>query len=493
MNTAQLTIARVSASLKVILLGALISLAKPLEAPCFPIDSFSDQSDISSPSAIGVSNSSFKITPEALGGDRQLLVMKTSPGTGVARLETGDGILGYTQGNHAGIGVVTWDGDRNPGTLTTNGLGSIDMGQDGGDAFLIQLLSFDYPANREIYISLRLFDPSSAKKFSEVKVTVNQAWDSPAPLSISLPFSLFATAGTSTVPAPGGGTFATLTTHGSDGKSNLSAIGAVRLQFEGFAGDITIGLLMTNGRCSSIPNSLGRVVDACGVCFEDPAANKGKDACGTCLAGPPGYNYAGARTMDSCGLCPGQTGYQFPNGQKDVCGTCGGAQQDKTQCIQETQCTTVKATTEVQKFQKRLAEKAKALRSRFNDERKRAKRSKCQLSVTASKQLVDGAYQKIIQRGKDIFLSGVEVCGNSCITTSYAQEVENLLPEFKTLQKETLMLARKVKACYRERGIGQQGQGGIRGVSGTIGAVNTGLQDLINDCKEQRVCPPGAK
>jgi hypothetical protein len=197
--------------------------------------------------------------------------------------------------------------------------------------------------------------------------------------------------------------------------------------------------------------------------------------------------------MDSCGLCPGQTGYQFPNGQKDVCGTCGGAQQDKTQCIQETQCTTVKATTEVQKFQKRLAEKAKALRSRFNDERKRAKRSKCQLSVAASKQLVHGAYQKIIQRGKDIFLSGVEVCGNSCITTSYAQEVQNLLPEFKTLQKETLMLARKVKACYRERGIGQQGQGGIRGVSGTIGAVNTGLQDLINDCKEQRVCPPGAK
>jgi hypothetical protein len=494
MNTVQFAISRAGYPLRFFLLGALLLVMCAKEALSLTLDSFEDQSELSSSPSVGVSNSSFKQTSGAIGGDRQLIIVKTSAGTGVARFDTGGGVLGYTQGFHAGLGIITWDGDRNPNTLTPNGLGSIDMAEDGGDAFVIQLLSFDYPSNREILISLRLFDPSSSKKFSEVRVTINKEWFGPGAFTILLPFSRFAVAGSSTVPAPGGGTFATITTHGSDGSASPNAVGAVRLQFEGFAGDADIGALKTNGRCASVPNALGRVTDPCGVCLEAPSANQGKDVCGTCLAGPPGYSYTTARVLDACGFCPGQASYQFPDGKKDACGTCGGSENNIARCFgSDSACTSVQATAEVKQFQKRLATKAKALRTQFNQERKRGKRNKCKIPVADGKKLFDSSYQKIMRRGKEIFLSGVEVCGNSCITTSYAQQVETLLPDFKVMQRETLFLARAVKNCYARRGIVRQGEGGGRGVSGTIGTVTTGLQDLINDCKEQRVCPPGAK
>jgi hypothetical protein len=175
----------------------------------------------------------------------------------------------------------------------------------------------------------------------------------------------------------------------------------------------------------------------------------------------------------------------------DACGVCGGSALDVSSCASTPEpCVIVPATKKVKEFERSLVNKAKAVRSRFKSELARAKRTKCSINVGPSQQIVQSSFQHITGRSKQIFLAGVEVCGDSCITASYADEVQALMPEFKAMQKSTLSLARKVKKCYAERGIARPDTGGARGVETTLGNVNQGLRDLIRRCRDQKVCPP---
>jgi len=552
------------------------------------IDEFKVQASVSSPETVGSSLSIYTAHSKALGGGRTLTAMKTSAGTGVGvtRIETTatGGILGVTQGDHGGFASVVWDGDSDPSTLKANGLGSLDLTQDDADAFQLQLQSFDYAYSEVMLITLRIYDPAfpTGNKFSQVEITIDQVI-SRSPKLITIPFSLFTTAGPSTVSG-----FASNSVLIGGGASATN-IGAIALEFRGFAGDLTAGLLTTNGRCSSVPNADSTVLDECGVCLDDTAnVNKGKDACGICLKGPPGYDYDANKVFDACGLCPSNPNYEYPAGKKDACGVCpteanwnnskdpcgvcfgngsscadcsgtpngtkkldqcnvcggdgttcldcnkvpfgtakfdacgvcggdsssckdcagvinglsridacsvcGGTATDPLKCaIGALQCSIVAATDDVKKFERQLVSKARQLRTRYMAERARSKRTGCKIPVIESDERISAAFRHIVARSNEIFSAGVEVCGDSCITTSYAAQVEALKPEFKVLEQQTLGLAKKVNACYNQLGVPRSADGGSRGVAGTVGTVSRGLANLIEQCRKKQVCPPGTK
>ncbi len=563
------------------------------------IDEFKNPSKLSSAVANDIVTSLVS-SSSALGGRRQLAVSKiAAPGeAGEAILETAlktisgtsREVLAFTLGTHDGFGRVTWDADNAPNSLSPNGLGSIDLTDDGADGFETGLVFFDYAFSREATIALRLYDSTSnnGSKYSEVTIILDKAYLSTDEFPLKIPFALFTSQANSSIPAPGGSVFKTTTTFGSDGGVDISKVGAIQLTFSGFASDITITSLRTNGKCSWFPKPDGDIADRCGVCYRDAdpdynyEANKVFDSCGVCpsesdysfpdgtrddcnvcLKGPPGYSYQSPK--DSCGLCPsapnfgkskdpcgvcggdGQScadcsgtpngsakvdqcgvcggngttcldclGVPFgkagldqcgvcngdgkacldcegvPFGSKvvDACGDCGGLLVYPDTCPKPVQCVTVKATAKVRKFERGLIKKARTLRARFVDEKKRSERMKCGIKTAESEALVGDAHAHITARSKEIFSQGIEVCGDSCVTVSYAEDVEALLPYFKTIEKEAKFLARRVKKCYSRLGV-VRSAAGTNGLARTVGTVNRDLRGLISQCRKQKACPPG--
>jgi hypothetical protein len=573
-----------------VFLVALLSLYSGA-ATAATIDEFLVQASVSSPETAGGRTSIHTAHSRALGGGRTLTAINLngSLGQGVTRVETkaAGGELGITVGSHRGRGVVLWNGDADPNSTSRSGLGGLDLTQDGGDSFTLQIKDFDYPGAQAMTIRLRVYGPSASVfflQYSEVEITFNQYVDpSLAPVNITIPFSIFTAAGDHTVSG-----FAAKSTL-SEGGAVASDIGALELQFEGRAIDLVAGLLATNGRCGAVPNASGTVLDECGVCLDDTAnANKGKDACGICYKGPPGYDYDLNKVFDACGLCPSHPQYSYPLGNKDacglcptepnwgkskdpcgvcfgdgstcadcsgtpngtakldqcnvcggdgttcldckgvpfgtskddvcgvcggdgtsckdcagvingsskvdVCGVCGGSATDLLSCsVGALRCVIVKATDDVRKFERQLATKARKLRSRYMAERARSKRTGCKIATKESDDAVAGAFRHIVARSTEIFSAGVEVCGDSCITTSYAAQVEALKPQFKILENRAVSLAKKVNSCYTRLGVTRTPQGDGRGVANTVNTVSRDLNNLIEQCKRKKVCPPGAK
>lgn len=523
---------------------------------------------VASSSIAGTPASAITTNAGAVGGKRALYAVKNSIGAGTTRLETfadpefvgdTDYSLGYTQGAHTGQGIVTWDGDNSVVTLTPNGLATngIDLTQDGGSAIQLGIKFFDYPASLPIDLTLRLYDASgiSGLKYTDVTITLNQAMNFTSPFLMTIPFSRFTTSGVSTVAAPGASTFPTTSVFGPSGAVDITKVGAIQLIINGLsnsnAPDLTLDVFKTNGRCSTVPNAEGKVVDECGVCLDDPNANKGKDRCGVCLNGPSGYSYASNNVFDACNLCPGEANYSFPSGTKDscglcasapnfnvakdpcgvcfgdgtscadcsgtpngskkidICGVCGGLGTtcldcsgtpfgtkgldkcnvcggDGTSCINNL-CVTVQATTDILAFEKRLVEQTKTITKKYKDEEKRGQRNKCGINTKPSTTRVNSAYETIVAAGKDIFTKGVQICGDSCVTVSFADQVTALAPKLKIIENETTSLAKKVQACYKKKNI--KTTQGIAGVATTIKNVQKDITQLVKDCKNKQVCP----
>lgn len=482
---------------------AAISLGAPLyECGALTIDHFQDDGMVSSTTTAGTSRSVYVASSRALGGGRSLTATKGGAGSGVSRLEIVDSTLGYTQGAHSGLGVVTWDGDSDPSTLSPTGLGGVDLTQDDGSAFELGLQFFDYPFNSPIQVVLRIYDASTASgtKYSEVTILVDQYFDGPGTFMMTLPFSSFASAGSSTIPAPGGGSFATLASLGSSGGVDLRNVGAITLTFNGMnnskAPDVIVSPFRTNGRCVSAPNSSGKVLDECSLCLEDPNAGKGKNRCGVCYHGRSGYSYEANKLIDGCELCPGEQHYKFPLGDTDICGACLSGPTpyqyvDKTRTcdVSSSGCMRVAPTKEIRGFEKDLLKKAQVLTGRFIEDSKRYLAKGCGADIALADQLVGDAYKVIVEKGREIFRRGVLVCGSSCVTISFAEEVKALTPQFAVIEKETGRMAKKVQQCYRRLGVTAVPTRGGAGAAGTIASVRDGLSALLRNCQKSKVCP----
>ena len=505
--------------------GVLRVLLRVLAAPAFfigviagraeglTLDALEDDGSVSAASELASPRTTHFPTLSAIGGGRSFEVRKTSAGAGVTRLEVVGSTLGYTQGAHTGIGSVTWDGDAVAGTANPTGLGGLDLTQDGGDAFTFGLIFFDYPFNEPIQLTLRVYDAGTpnGSRYSEVTVTVNEQWSGAAPFEMVLPFSLFAATGAGSIQGPAGGVFPTNAVLGPGGGADFSSVGAVTLTFNGSqngrAPDMILSSIRTNGYCKLVPNSAGQVVDECGVCLDDAEAHRGRDQCGVCFAGPPGYSYEGQASFDGCGVCPSEEAWLFPDGTRDGCGTClsgpagysyintrdacgvcGGSVTDTVECVEDDDCELIPPTGEIRAFERRLLRKASILRARFRADQARWKRNGCTGPFASVERKVAAAFTRISKQGRAIFRRGIEVCGDSCVTVSYAAEVESLQPEFKSLEFQTSRAASMVKRCYQRRGIRSTSTSGRR-VGETITEVREGITQLIKDCRRSQVCP----
>jgi hypothetical protein len=486
-----------------VFIGAVLWLWAPcVESRALTIDYFQDDVMVSSSATVGTTRSLYMSSSGAIGGGRSLTATKGGAGSGVSRLEIVDSTLGYTQGAHSGLGVVSWDGNSDATTLSPQGLGGLDLTQDEGTAFELGLQFFDYPVNSPIQVVVKVYDASTANgsKYSEFTIVVDQYFDGPGSFMMSLPFSAFAVAGAGSIAAPGGATFATITDVGSGGPADMRNVGAITLTFNGMnnakAPDVIVTPFRTNGRCVSPPNSSGKVLDECSVCIEDPNANKGKNRCGVCYYGRAGYSYESNKLIDDCQLCPGERRYKFPSGSTDICGVClrGPAPYkyvDKTRSCQisSNNCARVPPTKEILGFENDLLKKAEILKRRFIDDSKRYMGKSCGTDIALADQLVGDAYQVIAAKGRDIFRRGVLVCGGSCVTVSFADEVKALAPQFKLMERETGRMAKKVQQCYRRLGvIGAPTRGGA-GAASTIAGVRQGLSSLLRKCEKSRICP----
>lgn len=496
------------------------SLIAPLSAQSITLDSFGDTPEsgtLLSTNIPGITKNLHFPFSGAVGGGRSLSVVKIGSAFGSTELGIYSSFVGYTQGAHSGSGTITWDGDSNPTALNPAGLGGINLREDGGTAFNLKLLFFDSPlATQQIEVTLRLYDSRfpAGNRYAEVTVTIDQGWAEATGFPISIPFTFFETPGSATVPAPHGSTFDVVTVLGDVVPPSLEHIGAIQLIFNPrrlttLGLDLTLGQLTTNGRCSAIPAVGGSVVDECGVCLEEAGAYQGKDRCNICRAGPPGYSYQSNSVFDGCGLCPGETNYLFPMGTKDTCGeclsgtgtyayvdrrdacgVCGGTATSPAACGTNGACSTVAPTAEIRAFERQLLDKAMVLRGRFTADLNRWKRNGCGLGFTALQKRASQAYGRISRRGGEIFGKGIEVCGNSCVTVSYANEVAALSPQFRILEDTSSRAARMVQQCYRRRGIAPSRRGNTRNTRQTIVQVRQGLDRLISDCRSKRICPP---
>lgn len=471
-------------------------------AQALTIDTFQEPGLLASSTNVGSPRTLHMAAQGALGGGRSFRAEKTGAGVGVSRIEVADGALGYTQGAHAGIASVTWDGDTDATSVNYDGLAGIDFTQDGATAFNLGLAFFDYPFNQSIQVVLRVYDASKADgtKFSEVTLTLDQYFDGPGTFTIELPFALLATSGASTVPAPAGLRYATLTTLGSQGAADIRNVGAITMTVNGSsnakAPDAIISPFVTNGRCTAVPNLQGKVLDECSVCLNHTDAGKGKDRCGTCRFGPAGYAYSANKVIDGCNLCPSESGYSFPHGITDSCGVCikGPApytyvDNSATCDAQRQNCTFVAPTKQIRSFEKQLLKKATILKDRFVADVQRFLDQKCPGSIDRSDAVVTEAYAVIRSKGRDVFRKGVQVCGNSCVTVSFAADVKALTPQFRILEKEVAATAQLVQSCYRKRGITARPIKGGSRASQTIAGVRQDISKLIKDCQKTKVCP----
>ncbi len=493
------------------IISCFMLLVTAVQAHAITIDAFLDDGAVSSTSTVGATKTLHIPSINAVGGGRSFSATKSGVGTGVSRLEIVDASLGYTQGAHPGHGSVTWDGDSDPLTIKPNGLGGIDLTQDEGTAFKVGLLFFDYPSNQSVQLRLRLYDAStpSGSKYSEVAITLDQYYGGPGVFYITVPYTMFAAAGASSVPAPSGSVFPTTTTLGADGAVDVTRIGAITLSFHGElnarAPDLIFAPFVTNGKCSAIPDANGRAIDECSVCHESPDAQKGTDRCGICLAGPAGYSYDANKSFDSCGLCPGESLYQYPTGitdkcgtcrsgpspytyidRRDVCGICDGKTKKKQDCsLGINGCPLVKPTAKILGFEKSLVAQATLLKKRFQADATRLVTNKCGTTFGPSSKRLATAFNQIKAAAEDLFQQGVEVCAGSCVTVSYANGVEALSPQFKILETESTRIAKQVKQCYQKLKI-PSGTGGS--TTQTVANVRTGLITLIRQCRSTSVC-----
>lgn len=253
----------------------------------------------------------------AIGGARELMTQRTSGTLGV-RLNTVAGVLAHSQDSFViGISEVTWDGSSDHTTFEADGLGGLDLTQDGATAIVLR----NTDAERATNVTIRVYDASSPS--GDIYWEATSQLNGIAP-EITLPFSSFVAGGQATNPA------------------SFVNVGAIQLFIDGFNArtDIDIDWIGTNGDCEDLPNAQGVVIDDCGFCVSDANFQAPKDDCGICIGQP---NYGNSK--DECDLCPGDSGYQNgkdecnlcpadPNyrNAKDDCGVCFGNNEDRDDC-----------------------------------------------------------------------------------------------------------------------------------------------------------------
>ncbi|MCI5066324.1 hypothetical protein MRY87_11430 [bacterium] len=262
-------------------LGLVLSLPPLQAAHAINIDQFIGRQEVTSQAGSNVVNRSVVISPQSIGGTRAIEAVSTSGLVGILTATTPN--LGDRRYLHSqevdviGRSELHWDGDADPTTLDVTGLGGIDLTEDGGTAFILEDVGFDFAFGRAISLTVTVYDAADAT--GQTFSTYSLLLDAPVNFSdISIPFD------TPTLVGPGGA-------------ADFSRVGALQLLVDGSnpGVDLSFNNFITNGSCPLTPGVGEGVLDECGDCVPigDEQYNQ---ACADCLGIPNGTTLAG----DSC-------------------------------------------------------------------------------------------------------------------------------------------------------------------------------------------------
>ena len=191
-----------------------------------------------------------------------------------------NGILSHSQAAQVtGQSVISWDGNLNASLLNPSGLGGVDFTQDGGDAFRVRIVSFDFAFSFPTYLVFTVYDASdpTGLTFSSGTIPLTRAYTNE---TVEIPFSQ-------------------LSAVGPRGPAQMSNIGAVSLLIDGKfpAVDLELSFVGTNGLCDIIPVN-GKVIDECGVCGGNGST------CADCVGTPNGPQMPQSSCMTNAyGIC----------------------------------------------------------------------------------------------------------------------------------------------------------------------------------------------
>jgi hypothetical protein len=172
---------------------------------------------------------------------------------------------------------------------------------------------------------------------------------------------------------------------------------------------------------------------------------------------------------------------------KDKCGVCGGTTfAEGVSCsVSGPTCVDVDAPAEIGAFQARFIKNARTLYERLLEESRRATANRCRINV--SKEVREGRkeYNRLIEESRKIFHAGrIRVCGDDCATVAYADHTKAILPTFKSLSRRAVTMATSVATCIGPNRRTPNPKRLPNSATQTAQGVRTGLNQLIEDCKQ---------
>jgi len=177
-----------------------------------------------------------------------------------------DGTFVYSQDSSvAAQSLISWDGTALASPAANLFANGLNLQQDNGTAFAIEVLGNDLATQLEISVT----DATDTSKISTATIELEAG----AARTVLVPFSSL------------------------NGNASLQSVGAISLLINKSASqavDLSLTYIGTNGQCRRVPDSNGRVIDECGVCGGN------NSSCADC-AGTPN----GAALLDQCGVCSG--------------------------------------------------------------------------------------------------------------------------------------------------------------------------------------------
>ncbi len=179
-----------------LLLGCSVTVALlgvgSAQAGTIVLDDFSAAQDVGLLDISGFipSNSQVNSSSGILGGFRDLEALGNADNFLETRLKVDNGVLSFSNNvGTLGAGLIVWDGDDDPSTVNSTGLGGIDITQDGGtnlDGFFLDILSADLGG---LELAFTVYDTNSNTS------SLSQVFDTPvsnsSPLNASFLFSNF--------------------------------------------------------------------------------------------------------------------------------------------------------------------------------------------------------------------------------------------------------------------------------------------------------------
>ena len=257
-------------------------------AHAISFDEFNDlpqQQGVATSTVLTVDTSTIN-TASAIGGVRYLEA-KTVGEPRRVEADIDAGIYYHSQAASArGTSLIRWDGDANPG-LQHNGLGGIDLTEDGSTAIRIRVYSFDYPDNKTLPIRVTLYDASNSDIFFRGQIVLSSSITTPTDFLIPLDSINFASLGQVA----------------GDISQTVKNVGAIDFFVDGSANpayDLELSFIGTNGKCVDLVPKNGFILDECGVCNGD------NSTCSDCEGipnGPAKPNIGYSCPTGDIGLC----------------------------------------------------------------------------------------------------------------------------------------------------------------------------------------------